>query len=152
MSAPASLTQLAARCEVEEPSRDLDAEIAAACRIVPDFDPSIYIVPLTYRALGARVEIGSVNETIGGPDQWWTEASRSPAAFTTSLDAAKTLAPDGSWHVDVHDWTWSDAPCWCASFQRVQGGSAHVVAKAKTEAMARVAAALRARASEQEGQ
>lgn len=85
------LLALADRCEREGPSRELDAEIAVACRIVPDFDPSIYTVVLGYRAVGDRVEVGRIIRK----DEWWYEAIRSPAAFTTSLDAAVTLVPEG---------------------------------------------------------
>jgi len=67
-------------------------------------------------------------------------------AYTTSLDAAVTLVPEG-WHVDVHDWRWSEEPCWAVAIQRVSGTYTSISVKAKTEAMARVSAALRARAA-----
>lgn len=70
---------------------------------------------------------------------------RPAGPYTSSIDAAVTLVPEGVWNVNV---TWSTAfGHWIAS---VCGpGRLISQSKAKTEALARCAAALRSRAGEE---
>jgi hypothetical protein len=97
---PAVLLALADRCEREEPSVDLDADIWWA--LFPDAEPTSW------------------------PD------------YTTSLDAAVTLVPEGwSTTVRVALGLMVVATVWRSSGECFDG-------TAKTEAAARVAAALRA--------
>jgi hypothetical protein len=131
---PSVLFALAERCEREEPSRELDAEIAVA--------------------LGHHVEWKQANYTMTAfPAISWRPphpyaGMREPCPqWTTSLDAAVTLVPaskpmsrhvhqqdNGSWWVELRDG-------YCTSYDKV------FIASAKTEPMAICAAALRARAA-----
>ncbi len=124
------LALLADRCEREEPSRALDAEIAVACRIGSDkVDKdhwSYRNFPTWLPRDDGRVEAGM---------HWAT------LPYTTSLDAAVTLRPEGfAWSV-AHDQT--------ATADVNQWGEISVRGVAKTAPMAICAAALRARAAVQ---
>lgn len=72
--------------------RWLDAEICAALRVVPDFDDSIYILPLKIDVErdwdGPRIRVFTERE--GGKE--WREASRRAPFLTASVDACIALA------------------------------------------------------------
>jgi hypothetical protein len=128
---PAVLLALAERCETEEPSRKLDAEIAVACRIGSDkVDKDHW----SYRNFPVWIvrDDGQIEAGL----RW-----KSPR-FTTSLDAAVTLVPVG-WLVDV---TQTAPERWIVALLRSDDTDESGIAEAtaKTEPMARVAAALRA--------
>lgn len=124
MTTPEALNALADRVEREGPSRELDAAILVVM-------------------LGDGWTVSTANGWVCVPHQEIAEAP----TYTTSLDSAVTLVPEG-WHVDVHDWRWSEEPCWAVAVQRVTGTYTSISVKAKTEAMARVSASLRARAAD----
>jgi len=110
-SARQVLLDLADRCEREEPSEDFDAAI--------------------FHALERRYVYPSSTAPYGSPK---------PPPYTTSLDAAVTLVPEGWRLYDVTEEL--DGTFWVTLDCASQRGEGH----AKTEAMARVAASLRARA------
>lgn len=133
------LLALADRCEREEPSRALDCDISNA-------------------ALGTRLfphgaSVTGVADTNGKGSVWKGEC----AFYTTSLDAAVTLVPEG-WHATIYqgDPTTRNfkhktqlAPHmenddgWAAASE----AASEAAGKGKTLAMSICAAALRARAA-----
>lgn len=124
----ADLEALADRVEREVPSRELDRAIARAVGFRPSW-------------AGSHGEAHFYAP--GAP-----EGSATPIAreYTTSLDAAATLVPEGL-HLDLHDWTWAEEPCWSAGLQSSKGPTICLFARAATRAAALTAACLRARAA-----
>jgi hypothetical protein len=140
MTDSAALLALAARCETEKPSRELDAEIAVACRAISNFDPSKLIAPPIWKAAGGHVEVGYES---GG--YWMPVAIRKAAAYTSSLVAAVTLVPPRSWYpADLS----FDGEDYHFALSLGVAGTEFVYGVAATEPMARCAAALRARAGQ----
>lgn len=127
------LLRLAERCEREEPSWGLCCDIELA--IVPG-------------AIDRRSWDGSVAIGVG-------KRAYNPPAYTTSLDAAVTLVPEGwAWLVEWigKPFTEGMARLWIPG-SRTQGLRIEtVMATAKTPALALCAAALRALASLEQGQ
>ncbi len=132
-----ALLALAARCEREEPTFALECEIAAA----------------TYPAGAvACIEgVWIVNKRGTPLTPIWEPLH--PARYTTSLDAAVTLVPEGwAWFVE-----WIGAPfsegrarLWIPAQRTQKLTVENVNTQAKTPTMALCAAALRARAAELE--
>jgi hypothetical protein len=135
---------LASRVEAEA-SRELDAEIAAALQIVPQFDPSIYIVPLIYEACddgSVRVSTCLPNGTIQSVHR------RHVPPYSTSLDAAMTLLPEGwDWtlYADGSGEIYRDVP---EGMLPGAPGSTVIGFEGDTPAQGLCSAALRARAGE----
>lgn len=85
-----TLLSLAGRVEqLTGPCRETDALIGAACRLLPDFDPTIYIS----RPILVGNEDGTIKAYVGkisdSPADY--KASRKAAPFTASLDAIRSL-------------------------------------------------------------
>ena len=76
------------------PNRDLDTLIAVALHFMDDFDPSVFIVPVEYRASVDGKRIEAVTRDKNG--KLWCQASRRPHPYTASIDAALELAPQNS--------------------------------------------------------
>lgn len=74
--------------------------------------------------------------------------ARTAPHFTSSIDAALTLVPEG-FFLDLHDWTWAEEPCWNAALQTAKPDTArvHVHGRGTTAALALCIAALKARAA-----
>lgn len=148
------LLALADRCEREEPSRELDAEIAVACDVragwLVGYGP-LWIDHATIKTIGQPTI--RVNNLAPSKPSTGNPPAGDYLPFTTSLDAAVTLVPeatyggkkglmtmrvdqtdDGSFYAELRDG-------WQTSY-----GGVHI-SHAKTESMARCAAALRARAA-----
>lgn len=92
-------TDLLPRLQAAEgPDRALDAEIAVAFRILPDFDPTRFIVPIEYMVderRGAGVAAAYWLDKRGDP---FFVHSRHVPEYTASIDAVLSLMPDGfSW-------------------------------------------------------
>jgi hypothetical protein len=126
------LLALAARCEAEEPSRELDTAIVLAA-----FD----LEPRPYSA-GKRV----LWYFKRGTDSVMFYGERSILAYTTSLDAAVTLVPES------HVWRVGSGGCNGGYACTVGVGTGQPYGNgenrwAKTAALALCAAALRARAA-----
>lgn len=130
------LLQLAERCEREEPSRQLDLDIACGAlgfESDSDFSTGRY---------GVR-PAGRI---------WWSSTLSEIKAFTSSLDAAVTLVPAGAWRETNGPRRYLGIPTPSPNFWRCQVtlweptyGDFH--GWAVTEALAICAAALRARAA-----
>ena len=129
---------LAQRVEwAEGASRELDAEIAVALRLVPFFNPGIYAVPLEYAPDEPRGPGHIGVWAIPGDGTRRLCHSRPAPHYTASLDAALTLLPAG--------WFWcvnSNGIGWAMRYDF------EVIGKASTPALALCAAAIRARAME----
>lgn len=131
---PAVLLALAERCEREEPSRELDEAIAVAA-----FD--LEARPYSQRSKRIRTMWWYVR----GTDDVMFYGAKGIPFWTASLDAAVTLVPEG-WtqnHNQADDGSW-----WAELREGYRTSYGEVrIAHAKTEAMARCAAALKARAA-----
>lgn len=116
------LLALAARCEVEKPSKTLDADIG--------------------RAVGETPKIKNIYRQNRYPRELLRTDKVFPA-YTTSLDAAVTLVPEGK------DWQAGKIGNECAAgiYPAAHHPFATHKAKAATPALALCAAALRARAA-----
>lgn len=121
MTADASkLRELSDRCEAEGPSNELDEAIRVAVG-------------------HSKIDFGPAQGGVSTEDDYL------PAAYTTSLDAAVTLEMPGFFVTVVKAAGSSSEPC-AVSWMDIESG-AQFMAEAKTEAMARCAAALKVRAS-----
>lgn len=127
------LESLARRVETEEPSRELDAEIAVASgqyvRERRDKDRLDWF----YKVGGARYERRSI----------YPAAPDGAPRYTSSLDSAVSLVPEGWSHLMA----WNADGCVCDVHSRPLGdftGIWPAHAKAPTPAQALTAAALRA--------
>lgn len=120
------LLALAERCETEEPSRELDASIAAACRVCDD-EGLGRNAAYEFEADGKRVTVYSGKTRL---------LVYSPKRYTTSIDAAVTLVPDGRPFVLRVFVQYTMAT--------ISSIPEAVMGKAKTPALALCAAALRA--------
>lgn len=131
------LIALAERVEkAERPSREMDAEIAAALDLRPNWardDPRSLIV-------ANRYGIGLLSLGVGGP-------GITAACYTSSVDSAAQLAPEG-WCWSAGDDYYDPTPGWARVFPRVGGqilGTGNRYSA--TPALALCAAVLRARAA-----
>lgn len=136
------LLELALRCEREEPSLKLNAEIAVACRIgskLVKADHWSYRNFPTWRARDdGRVEV--VHTTDKGGVHW------EPEPYTTSLDAAVMLVPEGaSWSVTVQGACEAEVTILSGRF--LIDGDIERYGRSGVPAKALCAAALRARAA-----
>ena len=145
MPTRAELLALADRVEREAPSRELDAEIGAACQIIAGFDISHYIVPIKFRVDTSLGRTGCVEAYREMQDGSWPVYSRPSPNYTTSIDAAASLQPVG-WRVGTvaH---WPEQKVWHVALSR---RTRTVSGDAPTEPQARTAAALRAMAADRE--
>lgn len=136
------LLALAQRCEIEEPSRYLDSAIAQCLEVLPT-DPFKGDGPFE-RTKGMYWVIGTKDTPSGpAPERW----SKTPPFYTTSLDAAVTIVPEGlQWSVQA----WRDI-VW-ANVVTGPGRGPLYRGEAKTPALALGAAALKARASMHSGE
>lgn len=137
-----TLLQLAARCESEEPSRELDVRIWLACERPPYRDKikGCFEAVLTTGGKGGRPKFFGHCDGID-----------LVSLYTTSLDAAVTLVPEGDdvfWR-SGHDGEGPDPSAFRADVLvvRLSAPANGFVARARTEPMARCAAALKARAA-----
>jgi hypothetical protein len=120
---PAALLDLAARCEAGEPSPLLDVAIARA-------------IGWTTAQFGALI----------WRDTHHNDRGIAPPKFTSSLDAAVTLVPEG-WHTSlVMQHMLRRESAWECALRRDRNGDCEQ-GFAKTEILSRVAAALRAKAA-----
>jgi hypothetical protein len=144
---PSVLFALAERCEREEPSRELDLAISAAVDYRGAFQP---IYPgESYRWGAGGDEIDLLSKT--GKRIGVLDPQQFVPRYTTSLDAAVTLVPAGDdvfWRAG-HDGEGPDPGLFFAEVLvcRLAKPFTGFRARARTEPMARVAAALRARAA-----
>lgn len=120
------------------PSRELDAEISAATRLLPGFPRHEYVAPATMEAR----EDGTVDCYAAAPGRapQRVERARAPQ-WTASIDAALALVPDG-WTRAV-DATAPELGVDVQLFPPADGSE--VVGSHKHEALALCIAALRAR-------
>jgi hypothetical protein len=89
----ASLRSLKERVEkATGADREIDAEVCAALRIVPDFDDTVYVAPLHYEIIsdfsGPKIRI----YTVWADGEKHHAATRNPPPITGSLDACVALA------------------------------------------------------------
>jgi hypothetical protein len=135
------LRALAERVQgLDGPDREVDAWVAARCRVaLPAGCDWAFRFPNWEGEKGGHVRlIGNVN----GNGDYIAGRFKAPA-FTASLDAAMTLAPNlGKWSITAN----GDADTWEAFAWVVATGRASWI-KAATPALALTAAALLARAS-----
>lgn len=134
---PAELRALARRVCEEQPSRELDCEVAATLY----GGNIVWRTGLTGEAWPYRRYVSSTH--IGGYGKAPVEN------YTTSLDAAAALMPEGwvAWEIKCQ-WACEMLFCVCSLVRR--DGWKQQVASATTEPQARVAAALLARAADME--
>jgi len=114
------LKALANRCERDEPSRELDGSIAAALGLEHGPWETVYVETRSIRS----------------------GAERAPA-YTTSLDAAVSLVPAGSFWLRKSQYAMT---CACEATDK-NGWFVHIDGKGARPALALCAAALRARAA-----
>lgn len=116
------------------PDRELDAMIGAACQIVDDFNPLHLIPPIFYvgdEKGTIRIYAGKIEDSVRHH-----KYSRKARPFTSSMDAALSLVPEGS----TWDLTFDDYLIACV-------GSGHNTGKHNTApAIAICIAALKSRA------
>lgn len=128
------LLALAERCEHEKPSDVLDAHIAVALRIGPGNVEDNHWLYRNFPNWLVRAD-GRVEAQPNGV-HW------APVPFSASLDAAVTLELPGFYVTVVSGQGQPCAACWLDAESGVQFNG-----EAKSEPMARCAAALRARAA-----
>lgn len=142
------LLALAARCEAEGPSRKLDLDISVAIDFRGVFLPLRAGESYQWGAGGDEIELrSSADKRIGtlDPDQFVPR-------WTTSLDSAVTLVPEGAWRETNGPRKSVNIPSPAPNFWKTEVDlwrpsiSIHM-GWAATEALSICAAALRARAA-----
>jgi len=127
------------RLETEQPSRELDAEITAALRILPPHPPDW----LGKKGGFAACPDGTVREDFGGSKFGFTWVA---PRLTSSIDAKLAGEDDGYWLIE------GPLPdgCWTARLHPRPAEPGYFDATAATEAMARRAAYLKSKLAEKE--
>ena len=89
-------TDLIARlAAASEGSRELDAEIGACLKIVRDFDREKYLPSVEFKFVPESDGVVHVLRKLPS-GKWHPEHGRHAPAYSTSLDAALQLVPEGA--------------------------------------------------------
>lgn len=155
---PAALREAIRRLEAGETGREVDGAVARAVgwhRVEPRFRVGGrrggWIAPADFR--GVHSDGAPILDSLHG-----TDIHRDPPRYTTSIDAAVTLVPEG-WGWNLRDALLIGPLAWCEVWKRRPGPTPGVikssehrsVAEAPTPAAALALAALRARVEMEAG-